>query len=232
MVRRPIRRLWLRTWHGTRRKRARRPFNHFRMASAILGVGLALLTIYLIDSQIRPIICGMAEANAKNVVTVVINQAVNETLANESVAYDDIVVLQKDVSGRISAMTTSSPKMNALRTKILENIVEQVKTLDVDELGIPVGNLTGFVTASGLGPLVPVRIFSVASPEAGFRNVFQSAGVNQTLHQVMLDVTVSVSLLIPGATVETEISTQVCVAETVIVGEVPNAYLQFPISTP
>lgn len=232
MARWPRHRLWLRTRRRGPGIKPGRFLGHPWLLSAVLGVGLALLAIHFFDSQIRPVVCEMAEARAKNAVTAVINRAVNETLIDEAVAYSDMVDLQKDVSGRITAMTTSSPKMNALRTKILDSIVRQVEELDTDDLGVPLGNLTSFVTASGRGPLIPVKVWSVAAPDASFRNVFTSAGVNQTLHQVMLDVTVAVSLLIPGGTVETEISAQVCVAETVIVGEVPDAYLQFPTAAP
>ena len=75
------------------------------------------------------------------------------------------------------------------------------------------------------GPLLPVRIRSVGGAEATFEHVFTAAGINQTHHQIMLDLTVSLTLLIPGGPLDTQVSTQVCVAETVLVGEVPDTYL-------
>lgn len=230
-VRRPIWRRWLR---GPRRGRERlRPFApHLTrkkglLLSAVLGIGLALLCIGLFDASLRPIVSDMASTGARNTITRVINDAVNDTLTAQAVAYDDMVTLQKDDSGRITAMTTSSAKMNALRTEILEIIIEQVNSLDTQELGIPLGNLTGLVSASGRGPKLPVRVVSVALADAVFRNQFIEAGINQTLHQVVLDVSVPVRLLIPGGTVEVTVTAQVSVAETVIVGQVPEAYLQF-----
>ena len=197
---------------------------------ALLGVGLALCCIRAFDAQIRPVVTDMAQARTNNAVTRIIDDVVNGTLSAQAVAYSDIVSLQKDDSGRITAMTTSTAKINALRTQIVDAIVEQVNSLDTGELGVPLGNLTGLVTASGRGPLVPVRILSVSAPEAAFRNVFTSAGINQTLHQVVLEVSVPIKLLIPGGTVETTVTAQVGVAETVIVGQVPDAYLQFGAS--
>lgn len=231
MARRPWRGIWLRgprPRSGAARAPERRRGGGQLLLSAVLGIGLALLVIHAFDASVRPLVEDMARAKVKNAVTTAVNDAVSQTLAAEAVAYDDLVSLQKDDAGRIAVMTTNSAKMNALRTQILAAVVAQVDDLDPRELGVPLGNLTGFVTASGRGPVLPVRVLSAAAPDAAFRNVFASAGINQTLHQVMLDVSVPVKLLIPGGAVETAVTAQVCVAETVIVGQVPDAYLELP----
>ena len=74
----------------------------------------------------------------------------------------------------------------------------------------------------------PVRVLTAAVPAADFENVFTSAGINQTLHQVMLHIRVECTLLIPGGTVDTAVETRVCAAETLLVGQVPDAYLELP----
>ena len=100
--------------------------------------------------------------------------------------------------------------------------------LDSQELGIPLGSLTGFATASDLGPVLPVRVLTAATPTAAFEHVFTSSGINQTLHQVMLNVQVECTLLIPGGAVDTVVEAQVCAAETLLVGQVPDTYLELP----
>ena len=109
-----------------------------------------------------------------------------------------------------------------------ERITRQVEALDSEELSIPLGSLTGFATASDLGPVLPVRVLTAAVPTADFENVFTSAGINQTLHRIMLNVLVECTLLIPGGTVDTAVEAQVCAAETLLVGQVPDAYLELP----
>jgi len=169
----------------------------------------------------------LALAKLNNAVTAIVNQAVEEAMASGAVSYSDIVTLQTDLSGGITAILTDPIKLNTLRTQLLGDLVEQVDSLDSKDLGIPLGNLTSLIPLSGYGPLLPVRVLAAAAPRASFRNAFQSAGINQTLHQVMLDVSVEVTLLLPGGTTSSVVSAQVCVAETVIVGQVPDAYLQF-----
>lgn len=197
------------------------------LISAVLGVGLALLLIRFFDAQIRPLAAEMAKARAANAVTRIVSDAVERTLSAEAVAYGDMITLEKDGAGQITALTSNSVEMNKLRSQIMDDIVAQVDSLDSAELSVPLGNLTGLVSLSEKGPGLPVRVISAASADADFRNVFSEAGINQTYHQIVLDVSVNLKLLIPGQVVEIAVTTQVSVAETVIVGKVPDAYLQF-----
>ena len=117
------RRFWLRkSW-----RRGRRGEGHvFLFLAAAAGIGLALFVIGRIEAEVRPLAELLAEANVKNAVTALVNQAVEETLAAEAVAYDDLVTLKTDSGGYITAMTTNSVKLNTLRTEILGAILEQV----------------------------------------------------------------------------------------------------------
>jgi len=194
----------------------------------VVGVGLALLVIRGAETGARPLIEAIAQENVKTSVTAILNRAVENTLAGGGVLYEDFVTIKTDKEGAITALSTDPIKLNSLRAELIAYILEQVKLLDSTELGVPLGNLFGLSSISGRGPKLPVRVLSVATPEAVFENVFHSAGINQTLHQVMLNVSVVVTLLLPGGTLETVVEAQVCVAETIIVGQVPSAYLELP----
>lgn len=221
---RPRYRPWLRT-----RRRGRRDGG--LLIPALLGIGLALLVITLLDSALRPVVTTLAEAKTENVVTGIINDAVLETLSAEAVAYQDLVALERDSSGQIILLATDSAKMNALRSQILQNVLEKVDSLNSEDLGIPLGSITGLSTASDWGPDLPVQVLAAATPTAEFRNVFTSEGINQTLHQVMLDVKVEITLLIPGGKTETQVEATVCVAETLLLGQVPDTYLELPAAS-
>jgi sporulation protein YunB len=222
MARRPRYRPWPRKLHQRARSGRGIPW----LLAAVIGVGLALLCIHAFDAAVRPLATDMAQAKVRNAVTAIVDGAVERTMDVQAVSYSDIVTLQTDGEGRINALVTSPVKLNTLRTAILEDVIQQVDALDTTQLGIPIGSLTGLVYASDWGPLLPVRVLSAAAADGDFRNEFTSAGINQTLHRILLDVDVDVKLLLPGGTVETAVHTTVCLAETVIVGEVPQAYLQ------
>lgn len=224
---RPRYRPWLRMPRARRRAPAVRRSRGL-LLSALLGVGLALLVIAALDSALRPAVTTLAQAKTENVVTGIINDAVTETLSAEAVAYQDLVTLERDSSGQVALLSTNSAKMNALRTQILQMVLDKVDSLDSRALGIPLGSITGLSTASDWGPDLPVQVLAAATPTAEFRNVFTSEGINQTLHQVMLDVQVEITLLIPGGKTETQVSAEVCVAETLLLGQVPDTYLELP----
>lgn len=217
-------------WSPRRRIRIRRRGSGLLLAAAV-GVGLALLVIFLVDAALRPAVTTLATVQAQNKITGIVNDAVSTTLANQGIAYADLVTVERDESGKVSLLAMDSVKLNTLRTRILEDVLEQVEGLDAQELGVPLGSLTGFATASDWGPMLPVGVLTAAVPRAEFSNQFTAQGINQTLHQIMLDITVDVTLLIPGGRAETTVTAQVCVAETLLVGEVPDTYLGLPTSS-
>lgn len=220
----------LRTYLPRRRSAHRRQGSGLLLA-AVVGIGLALLVIWMVDAALRPAVTTLASVQAENEITGIVNDAVAATLADQGVAYADLVTVERDEGGKVSLLAVDSVKLNSLRTQILERVLEQVEGLDAQELGVPLGSLTGFATASDWGPVLPVGVLTAAVPKAEFSNQFTAQGINQTLHQIMLDVTVELTLLIPGGRTETSVTAQVCVAETLLVGEVPQTYLGLPAAS-
>lgn len=202
------------------------------IVSGLIGIGMALLVITAADYALRPTVTALAQARTENVVTGIINDAVSETLSAEAIAYQDLVTLERGSQGQVTLLSTNAAKMNALRTSILQIVLDKVSSLNSEDLGIPLGSITGLSTASDWGPDLPVRVLAVATPAAEFRNEFTSEGINQTLHQIMLDVQVGITLLIPGSTIETQVNAQVCVAETLLLGQVPDTYLELSGGSP
>ncbi len=225
----------MRTWRRRRPWRAavrrtaaprRNHSHHPLLLSGLAGVGLALALILFVDVQLRPILDAMATAQVKNVVTKALDGAIARQVEERGLTYGDIITMEKDASGRITALTSNMAQLNSLRTGILGAAVEAVDGMDTEELSIPVGNLSGVNFLSGRGFSLPVEVVSVGTAHAEFTNVFTGAGINQTRHQILLEVAVTVDVLLPGETLRTDVSAQVPVAETVIVGTVPDTYLQ------
>jgi sporulation protein YunB len=124
----------------------------------------------------------------------------------------------------LSLRTADSTRFKRLVT---ERLADRLESLDPSTLAIPLGTLTNVIPFSALGPSVRVRVQSVGDIQTSYVNEFTSAGVNQTKHSIYLQVDVTVYLLIPGEIVPVTVQDRVCVAETIIVGEVPDTYLNF-----
>lgn len=219
MVGRQFRGLWLRRWSHTGKKQGRTPF----WPSLVLGLAMAFLLIHWFDIALRPQLIAFSESQLQNRLTRIANDAVSQALADQELSYGGLVNLQ--TTETLSTFETDTMALNRLRVSILENIIAQVENFDSNSFGVPVGVLTGIDLLSALGPKLPVRVVSVTSADGQYRNEFTSAGINQTLHRIMLDVTLNAKLLLPGGIVEVVVSTPVCIAETVIVGQIPQTYL-------
>lgn len=193
---------------------------------AAIALGLLVLAVVAM-SHLRPILTSLATARVANTVTRVVAAAVNETVYAGDVDYDSLISLEKDVEGHIVAVKSNMAEFNRLQSAILANVLERMADVDTRELSIPVGTLTGSPLLAGRGPAVKVKMQSVGAPSARFANEFTDAGINQTRHRILLVVDVSVGILLPGFSTGTRVSNEFNVAETVIVGSVPESYTYF-----
>ena len=199
-----------------------------RLSLWLAAILLALLMLALSAmSHLKPVLTSLATARVANTVTRVVTAAVNETVYEGNVDYESLIALEKDNEGRIVALKSNMAAFNRLQSAVLENVLERMAEVDTRELSIPVGTLTGSPLLAGRGPAITVRMQSVGSPSAHFENAFTAAGINQTKHQIMLVVDASVGILLPGFSTGTRVSNCFSVAETVIVGSVPENYTYF-----
>ena len=191
----------------------------------ILAILLFALFL-LVRGRYRDVIRDLAETQVKNSTSDLTNDAIAKQIADGIIQYDRIVYFEKDLDGKITALKTNMSEVNRLKTDILNIINDEILALDTSDLGIPVGSLLLPEFFSGRGPAIPVHILSIRNSDASFRSNFTQAGINQTLHQLTMEVSVDVAVLVLAQTSSFTISSEVVVAETVIVGDVPGTFLQ------
>jgi sporulation protein YunB len=192
----------------------------------VLVLAVFTLAFFYLRSRYRDVIRELAETQVKNTTSDLTNDAIAKQIADGVVQYDRIVYFEKDLDGRITALKTNIGEVNRLKTDILNIINDEILALDNSDIGIPLGSLFLPELLSGRGPAIPVHILSIRNSDATFQSNFTQAGINQTLHQVTMEVSIDVSVLVLGQTASFTLESQVVVAETVIVGQVPNTFLQ------
>jgi sporulation protein YunB len=193
-----------------------------------LGLLAVVCLIFLLTLRYkyRDVIIELARISVKNTTSDMINDAIDRQVTEGSIAYDRIVFFEKDLEGRITALRTNMSEINHLKTEILGIINDEILSLDTTAMGIPVGSLFLPEILSGKGPVIPVQILSIRNSDADFLSDFSASGINQTLHQLNMEVSIEVSVLVLGQTDSFTVTSQVLVAETVIVGDVPQTLLQ------
>ena len=188
----------------------------------ILLLILALGVFFLMRSRFNPIARDLAITQVTNQTSDLINDAIAEQIARDNIQYDRIIYFEKDLNGRITALKTNMSEVNRLKTDILNLINDEILALDTHDIGIPLGSIFLPELLSGKGPVLPVRVISISNSDAQFVSHFSEAGINQTLQQL----TMEVSILVLSETTTFRVTSQVVVAETIIVGAVPDTFLQ------
>ena len=203
----------------------RRKFNCYLIRLLLLAF-IMLVTLALLRSRVYPVLRSLAETQVKNTASDLINDAIAEQIAMGNIQYDRIVYFEKDLNGRITALKTNIGEINRLKTEVLNIINDEILSTDESSLGVALGSLFLPEFLSGKGPKLPVRILVIRNSEADFYSDFSEAGINQTLHKLNMEVFLDVTVLVLGTTTEFTISSHMVVAETVIVGDVPETYLK------
>ena len=207
----------------------RRPLNRRqRLALVCFAVALVLIALFLVILfHLRSVLSGLAVTRVSNTVTRVVTAAVNDTISSGAIQYSDLITFEKNGQGQITAMETDMAAFNRVQAAIVDDVLSRLSEVSTTDLAIPLGTLTGSALLAGRGPVFRVRMQFVGSSNASFENEFTEAGINQTKHRIILNVDVSVSILLPGFSTYTKVSNRFTVAETIIVGTVPDSYVYF-----
>lgn len=219
-----------RPWGAILRRRMGRPWR-FDLAEhpGLITLAAALLVawgvIQVLEWRLRPAVAEIARTQVQNTMTSAIERAVTDDLAQRDVGYDDFVTIERDSSGAITALSTQTAQMNLLRAELASTILEALEGVDVSAIHLPLGSLLDFEPLWAKGPDLQVRAMTVGTVRAEFDSEFSSAGVNQTIHRIWLEIVVPMTVLLPGEELDVTVQTRLPLAETVIVGQVPDTYL-------
>ena len=166
----------------------------------------------------------IAVSDACDIATASVNEAVSRVIEEGSYGADYFISYEKDSAGNIKAISGNMANINLLSTKILDRVIKSTDN-GVLHVSVPAGNLIGINLLLGKGPDIPVDIIMLTSSRVDFRNEISSTGINQTKYQLYLEITMDIDVLIPWGTESAETVTEVLISDTVIVGDVPNTYL-------
>lgn len=192
------------------------------LLSMLLIAAIAVTVLFFF----RGLVTELAVSDAQDAVVITVNSIVKEIMQREDFSSGKLISLEKDSGGNITAVTTNVSAINILEAEILEEVVSETMET-VITVHVPVGNLTGSAILLNRGPKIPVDVILLSSSMGGFRSELTAAGINQTRHQILLDLEVQLSLLMPWRTIDTSVFTEILVSETVIVGKVPESYLNW-----
>ncbi len=197
-----------------------------KTAAALVLLTLSFI-VFLIPAVrfFRTLTGSMAVSNASDLITRTVSDIVGEKMQElDARENGGFVSFEKDSGGAITAIVTDTARINVLSSELLTAVVRASDAGDLD-LRVPLGDLLGSSFFLGRGPRIPVRITLLTSSRVYYRNVLTDAGINQTKHQLLLVVQVDADVLLPWDIRSAQIVTEVLIAETVVVGRVPETYV-------
>ena len=205
-----------------RNKRTRKQKIIFALVA--VAAGILLLFIHF-QKNVTRVLISISEATMRASTTVAVNDAVYYTLSDE-MRYEDLVTVLRNEEGDIVSFSANPLKINKIARDTASISQSNLKNLSLNGIPIPLGALTGIEAFAGLGPSISFRIIPVSSVSCGFSSAFESVGINQTKHSIYLNVIADISIVMPTRTKNFAVTTQILVGESVIVGHVPDTFLQ------
>ena len=193
------------------------------LLAALAGAILFLL----LEKNLEGVILDMAHARAEAMAVEYIHEAVRSVMG-DTVSYEDMISVRTDGQGRVAMLQANAVRMNELATATALQAQTRLESAEAQSVLIPLGSALGVPFLSGLGPRIAVRVLPVSAVSAAFSTEFESAGINQTRHKIYLSLHTTVRLVIPSSARQVSLSSQVLITESIIVGAVPESYVQVP----
>lgn len=196
-----------------------------KLGMKLIAVGMVLTGLLVImDLSFRPIIETVNAYECHEMVSRVINDAVLAELENEDADYSKLVNLTTNADGEVISLESNVMNINKLKTRIAQRLEREIERLSEVDIQIPIGTLLGIQLLHGKGFSVGMTVQPMGFATASIISEFSEAGLNQTLHRIVIEINADVDAIIPGFSTRVPVKTTIVAAETVIVGRVPNAY--------
>ena len=186
--------------------------------------GVFLAALIALDHEVRPVVITMAQYQARVSSILAINEAVLGELEIQEIGYEDLVTVCTDEQGMVTSVQTDAAAINRVKSQLTNAVSTRLAMMELEEVEIPIGTLLGWQIFAGRGPTIRFQVVPASFVESNITSTLESAGINQTQHKILMDFTVEMSAIIPGYTTSVEVNTQVSIADTLIIGAVPQFY--------
>ena len=213
--------LYRKIYYSRRRRSAAGVHIIVRLAAVL--VAFVMMASYA-NRRLMPSLLEISEYKVRAMVTVAANSVINDVFSN-GLKNEDLTILNRDEQGRITSIETNVTELNMLSSQISVKIQEKISQAEKEKIAIPLGSLFGRSIFAGSGPDLFIRIRNAGNIETDFKSEFASAGINQTKHRIYMHIRTRIGLVGPLTYERFDIVTQIPIAETVIVGDVPDMYL-------
>ena len=197
----------------------------FKLALFLCIFTLLIIFIFVyLNNVVNPVIIESSSAKTRSLSQKAVEQAIYDTIKDNAI-YDSLVMITRDEAGDVVYISTNTLQINMLARELAKSAQVRLEELGAEGIDIPFGTFTGMPIFVGRGPDINIKLLPIGSISCKFSSEFIDAGINQTNHKIYLTVTSNVSVILPTANQNVQTTTQVLIAESIIVGKIPDTYL-------
>lgn len=208
------------------KRRRGRVFRNVTVFFIILACSSLALVINF-NNNITPVIYNLSESKIKAMTITAINNAITLVI-NDGVDYSELIEIKRDGEGNISAFQARTSRINLLARQISTISMQNIERMGTNGISLPIGAFTGIPLFSGTGPEIRIKVLPVGAVDCSFKSEFSEAGINQTLHKLFLSLDSEMTMVLPYSEKVFKISSDILVSECILVGKVPEVYINFP----
>lgn len=176
-------------------------------------------------ARINPLIVNLSKQYSSQLITSIINDTINNHMEENGISYEDLTTIQRSDSGQIQALFMNTKALNQTKAQLATQLSEEIRKVNQAKIQIPLGAILDIPLMSGMGPMIDVELVPIGYALVDFENSFSSAGINQTKHQIDIVISASFGMIFSAGNENIEVNTRVPIAQTIIVGEVPEGFM-------
>ena len=200
-----------------------------RMRRVLLAVLLLAALLLLIDRNFRPLGFSRAEARCAAMATRALNGALTEAL-DGGINYEDLMNVRMDEKGQVALLSANTMRMNLMADRAGDAALRKLEAVSSQKVSVPLGAALGITLLAGSGPGIPISIVPIGSVQTNFETEFEACGINQTRHKVFMQLSASIRIVIPTGAKTTNVTANMLVAESIIVGKVPESFVGYNLN--
>ena len=195
----------------------------FKFFTVMLVILLLLVVGFLyINVSLSPVLEGLSAARVESLAAKAMNDSILEILGSEE-AQKTLINIYSSERG-VYLLMANSARLNVIAADCAASAQQRIMALGEQGISIPIGTLSGIPTFAGIGPSVKLKFTPAGAVRSSFSSEFRSAGINQTLHRITLKLTATLRVILPGKSYSISVVAEAPIAESIIVGDVPDAY--------
>ncbi len=192
--------------------------------SFISLIVLFVLTLIYLNNVVNPVIISTSTAKIRSLSQRAVENVVWQVISDSTI-YDSLVNIIRNEDGKIVAINSNAATINMLSLELTDKSQSALSKMGANGIDIPIGSFSGMPIFTGRGPSINIKMLPIGTIYCKFDSSFTSAGINQTNHRIYLKVFSSVSVILPTANQRIDTETELMIAESIIVGEIPSTYL-------